>query len=149
MQTRPFNKTRTLVSAQAVATATATAYPTFPTGPTAGKVLYAGDMQGALIAGFRWTMADLAGFTAADAKIQTSDDGTTWEDLVSFPQQTVDGTKTVWLYDTDPRPLRFVRALIDMTGTPGTSTHTVKVFYAQLEARGSYAPPGMVDRHTG
>lgn len=143
------NKVRKLLDAQVVATATATGYPTFPAGPTAGKMLFAGDFMGADITGFEWELANLTTFTLADLTIEHSDDGSDWTTLAVFPQLGANGVKRVTLYETDPKPLRFLRALVDMTGTPGTSTHTVKVFFDQVGPRGAYAPPGMTDRHTG
>lgn len=139
-------KTRTIVDEEVVATATATAYPAFPTGPDAnGKVVFLGDMLGTFIAGFRW-FGTFSGFTDADCTIQTSNDGENWTTLKAFTQQSTSPfDTTIWLLDTDPRPLRFVRALIDMTGTPGTSTHSIEVHYQQVGPRGPMAD-GIPDR---
>lgn len=140
------SKTRRLVDDQVVATATATGYPTFPTGPDAnGVVKFAGDFLGARIVGARWTLTNLTTFTAADCTLETSEDGETWRTLKAFAQLTANGTLYLDLLDTDPHPQRFIRALIDMTGTPGTSTHRVDVFYDQVGPRGAYAPPGTPD----
>lgn len=140
------NKTRRVLDAQVVATATPTAYPTFPTGPTAGVVQFKGDMLGARIAGFTWNMTVLTTFTAADATVQTSDDGETWTTLKAFAQKTGTGSAKIDLLDTDPKPLRFVRLLVTMTGTPGTSTHTFDVHYNQVGPRGGLAD-GIPDRN--
>lgn len=140
-------KTRTLVDAQVVATATATGYPTFPTGPDSNnRVVFAGDFQGCRVGTARWT-GSMSGFTAADLTLQHSDDGENWTTLKAFTQQTGASWTDVEiaLLDTDPVPKAFLRALVDMTGTPGTSTHTVKVSYEQVGPRGHLAPPGYVD----
>lgn len=142
------NRKRTLVDAQVVTTATATGYPEFPTGPnTAGRVVFAGDLQGARIGTIRWS-GSMSGFTAADLTIQHSDDGVGWTTLKAMAQQTgaTWSDVEVALLDTDPVPKAYLRALVDMTGSPGTSTHTVEVDYAQIGPRGNLAPPGYVDR---
>lgn len=141
------NKTRTLVDAQVVATATATGYPTFPTGPDSNnRVVFAGDFQGARIGTVRWS-GSMSGFTAADLTLQHSSDGQNWTTLKAFTQQTGASWTDVEiaLLDTDPAPKAYIRALVDMTGTPGTSTHTVKVDYTQVGPRGHLAPPGYID----
>lgn len=139
-------KTRPLVTEQTLASATATPYPTFPDSPDAnGKVTFLGDMLGARIAGFRWH-GSFSGFTDAYCTIQTSNDGENWITLKAFTQQSASPfDTTIWLLDADPRPLRFVRALIDMTGTPGTSEHNVEAFYDQVGPRGPMAD-GIPDR---
>lgn len=141
------SKRRTLVNAQVKATAAAEAFPTFPTGPTNERVVFAGDFLGARIVAFEWS-GTFSGFTAADLTLQHSHDGETWHTLKAATQDTSSpvGPQMVYLLDTDPHPLRFVRALITMTGTPGTSTHTVYVHFDQIGPRGAYAPPGMIDR---
>lgn len=139
-------KTRVVFEGQTVATATATKYPTFPTGPTSGKVTFKGDMLNARVVGFTWAMSDLAGFTDADATVYTSDDGDTWRLVKAFTQKSVDGSETIWLLDTDPKLMRFVCLEVDMTGTPGTSTHKFEVHYDQRGPRGGYAD-GIRDRN--
>ena len=141
------NKTRTLVDEEVVETATATGYPTFPTGPdSSGRVVFAGDFTGCRIGTIRWA-ATFSGFTAADLTIQHSDDGENWTTLKAFTQAASSPVAAeIALLDTDPVPKNYVRGLIDMTGTPGTSTHTITVSYAQIGARGHLAPPGYVDR---
>lgn len=140
-------KQRDLVDSQVVATATATGYPAFPAGPDSdGVVAFAGDFRGCLIQAAVWVMANLTTFTDADCTLQTSHDGVAWHTLKVFTQKAADGTEKIDLLDTDPKALRFVRALIDMTGTPGTSTHDVEIHFVQLaQARGGYAD-GIPDR---
>lgn len=139
-------KARTLIDAQVVTTATATPYPAFPTGPTSGVVAFAGDFQNARIYGFKWD-GTFSNFTAADLTLQHSDDGVTWYTLKAATQVVSSPfSQYVPLLDTDPAPMRFIRGLVDMTGTPGTSTHTVVVEYEQVGSRGCYAPPGVADR---
>ena len=140
------NKTRVLLDAVVLASATASRLPTFPTGPTDGKVTYKGDMLGARIAGFTWAMTNLTTFTNADATIETSDDGEVWRTVKAFTQKSADGSETIWLLDTDPKVLRFIAVTLDMTGSPGTSTHTVKIHYNQIGPRGGYAD-GVRDRN--
>lgn len=139
-------KSRTIIDAEVVTTATATGYPTFPTGPnTSGKVVFAGDMQGARIAGFRWT-GSMSGFSAADLTVQRSPNGEDWFTLKAFTQQTgATWDVVIDLLDSDPKPYRFIRGLVDMTGTPGTSTHTLKAIYDQIGPRGPMAD-GIPDR---
>lgn len=143
------NKTRILVDALVLATADATASPGFPTGPDANRrVVFRGDMMGARIGSIRWH-GTFSGFTAADLTIQHSDTGEdgSWTTLKAATQVTSSPfDATLNLADTDPVPKRFLRALLDMTGTPGTSTHTVEINYAQDGPRGALAPPGFIDR---
>lgn len=138
------NKVRRLLDAEVVDSASLEAFPSFPSGPTSGKVTFIGDFLGARIAGFTWTMADLDTFTAADAVVQTSVDGTTWVTLKALTQKTANGTAYFGLLDTDPKPLRFIRLAVTMTGTPGTSSHTFDVHYSQFGPRGGMAD-GIVD----
>ena len=140
-------KTRTLINAQTLASATAAGYPEFPTGPDAnGRVVFAGDFIGARIGTIRWT-GTFSGFTAADLTIQHPDDGATWTTLKAFTQAASSPIAAeIALLDTDPTPKAYLRGLLDMTGTPGTSEHTVEVDYSQIAARGHLAPPGYVDR---
>ena len=145
------SKRRVLLDEEVVATAAATGYPSMPTGPDAdGRVLFAGDFRGARIVSFEWLLSVLDTFTAADLTIQHSSDGINWFTLKAFTQKTAIDTGTlptiIYLLDSDPKPLPFIRALVDMTGAPGTSTHSVWVNYDQLGPRGPYAPPGMIDR---
>lgn len=139
-------KTRPIVIAQVLASATATPYPAFPSGPTNGIVQFLGDFRGALIVSAVWKMANLTTFTAADCKVQTSEDGVVWHDIKAFTQKAADGTEKIDFEDTDPNFMRLVRVLIDMTGSPGTSTHDVEIQYVQLaQARGGLAD-GIPDR---
>jgi hypothetical protein len=141
-------KRRKIVDALVKATAAAQASPAFPTGPDAnGRVVFLGDLQGARIGSFEWS-GTFSGFTAADCTIQHSSDGTNWYTLKAFAQQASSPfvAAAIALLDTDPVPMRYVRALITMTGTPGTSMHTVTANFEQVSARGPLAPPGYVDR---
>lgn len=141
-------KTRTIIDAQVKATAAAEGFPTFPTGPNAsGYVVFAGDLGGARISGFRWT-GSFTGFTAADLTVQHSDDGENWYTLKAFTQDAAGPGIDAFLplLDTDPVPMTYIRGLVTMTGTPGTSTHTLKAEYEQIGPRGHLAPPGYVDR---
>jgi hypothetical protein len=134
---------------QVLASATATAYPTFPTGPTDGVVLFAGDMKGADVVGAIWNMTVLTTFTAADATLQVSEDGTTWETYKAFTQKSAIGSELIEFdQETDGNAPRYWRVLLDMTGTPGTSTHIVKLLFRQVGPRGEYAPPGKLDRNS-
>ena len=142
------NKTRALATDEVLESADPAAYPTFPTGPDAnGRVVFAGDLMGARIGSIRWK-GSMSGFTAADLTIQHSDDGTAWHTLKAFTQVTSSpwDVEVTPLEGTDPQAKRFLRALLDMTGTPGTSTHTVEVHFSQDGPRGALAPPGFVDR---
>lgn len=138
-------KTRTLVNAQTVTTATATPYPTFPTGPTNGVVVYAGDFQGCRVGAARLTLSGLTTFTALDVTLESSEDGAAWRPLKAFAQLTGDGVAEISILDTDPKCLRFIRALVDFTGTPGSGVVTVLIHYDQVGPRGAYAPPGEPD----
>ncbi len=140
-------KTRTLLDAVVKATAAAEGLPAFPTGPnSSGRVVFAGDLGGARIGTIIWT-GTFSGFTAADLTIQHSDDGATWTTLKAFTQAVASPVAAeIALLDTDPVPKPYIRGLLTMTGTPGTSTHTIKVNYEQMEPRGHLAPPGYVDR---
>ena len=137
-------KVRTLLDAQVVATATATGYPAFPTTVQNFK----GDFTGAIIKAFTWSMSVLTTFSAADCTIQTSADGVIWRTLKALTQKTGTDTGVEEGLDehTDEKASRYLRALIDMTGTPGTSTHTLKVHYKQCGAHGSLWPP-QTDKH--
>lgn len=141
-------KTRTIIDAAVKATAAAEGLPAFPTGPDAnGRVVFAGDLSGARISGFRWT-GTFTGFTAADLTVQHSDDGENWYDLKAFTQDSSGPAIDQYLplLDTDPAPMAYIRGKVTMTGTPGTSTHTLKAEYEQVGPRGHLAPPGYVDR---
>lgn len=141
-------KTRTLFSGQVKTTAAAEAFPAFPTGPdSTGHVVFAGDLGGARIAGFLWS-GTFSGFTAADLTIEHSNDGVTWVTLKAFTQDVASpiGPAFLPLLDTDPVPMPYIRGLVTMTGTPGTSTHTLTAEYEQIGPRGHLAPPGYVDR---
>ena len=140
-------KTRTIIDAAVKATAAAEGLPAFPTGPnSSGRVVFAGDLQGARIGTLRWT-GTFSGFTAADLTVQHSDDGENWTTLKAFTQAVASPVAAeIALLDTDPVPKAYVRGLVTMTGTPGTSTHTLKASYEQIEPRGNLAPPGWVDR---
>lgn len=132
---------------QVVATATATPYPAFPTGPDAnGRVVFAGDMSGAKVAGVRWDMSVLTTFTAADCAIQVSPNGVDWETYVTMTQKSAVGSEELYfdMTNNDASP-KFWRALIDMTGTPGTSSHVVELMYSQCGPVGPLAPPGRID----
>lgn len=143
-------KRRTLCneSGITIAAATPTAYPTFPSGPdSSGIVLYAGDMAGSRVIAATLSVSDLTGYTALDATLQTSADGTTWRTLKAFAQVTAAAqVKELEFLDTDPKALRFFRLLVTMTGSPGTTAFTCYLHYDQVGARGAYAPPGMIDR---
>lgn len=138
-------KARPMVPVTVIATATATPLPVFPLGPTAGVMAFKGDFRGASIAGFSWDMSILTTFTAGDLTIQTSEDGATWRTLKAFSQKTGIGATYLPLLDTDPKPLRYIRGLFDMTGTPGTSSHALVVHYSQVSAPGSLAYAGTAD----
>jgi len=134
------SKNRLLLDAEVVIVATPEGLPVFPTGPDANNVVqFKGDFRGAHIVGFRWDLSVLTTFTAADLTIETSQDGVNWSTLLAFIQKTGVGDESISLLDTDPRPRRFLRGLVDMTGTPGTSTHTLEVLYNQFGPRGDLA----------
>ena len=141
------NKSRLLLDAFELETATATPAPAFPTGPDAnGRVVFAGDFMGCRIGSIRW-FGTFSGFTAADLTVQHSDDGENWTTLKAFTQVTSSPfNASISLLVSDPVPKRFLRALLDMTGTPGSSVHSIEVSFAQEGARGSLAPPGYIDR---
>jgi hypothetical protein len=139
-------------STQTLASATATQYPSFPTGPNSdGVVVFAGDMKGAEVIGARWDMSTLTTFTAADAKLQISPNGSDWTDVDGgvFTQKSAIGSETIIFDDADePGASRFWRVELDMTGTPGTSEHFVELLYKQVGCKGKMAPPGYVDKNS-
>jgi len=131
-----------------LASATPTNYPgTFPPAPNAsGRAVFEGDMQGAKIVGARWDMSVMTTFTAADCKLQTSPNGVDWADVDGggFTQKAGVGSEEIYfdIAADDVGSGRFWRAEIDMTGTPGTSSHLVELLYVQKAGRGNLAPPG-------
>lgn len=122
--------------------------PTFPSGPTAGVISFAGDMKGADIVGFQFTCGALTTITALDATIQHSPDGTNWSTLKALTQATGASVTHADLDDGDPEPFRYLRVLFAATGTYGSAAGVkVEVIYSQCRPKGEYAPPGKVDQN--
>jgi hypothetical protein len=140
-----YSKTRELVPATAVTVDGA--LPAFPSGPTSGVVKFAGAMRNTKIGSARATLSNLTVFSAVDIKLQTSADGAVWSDVGNgaFTQLTADGTTRLDITD-DTAFERFVRAYIDLTGTPGTATVKVELYYMQCGPRDELSPPGLKDR---
>ena len=122
-------------------------YPAFPDG-SSSPVVFAGDLTGAQIAGFEFENGALTTVTALDATIQHSDDGANWYTLKALTQATAAAKTYTELDDTDPKPMKYLRALMAATGSYGSiATVKVSVKYNQCGAKGPLAPPGYTDKN--
>ena len=137
------NKSRTLYEATLTADA---AHPSFPDG-SSSPVVFAGDLKGALIAGFEFEVGALTTITALDANIEHSDDGVNWYVLKALTQSSGSSKTYTELDDTDPKPMRYLRVDFTATGSYGSAADVkVSVKFNQVGAKGSFAPPGYTDR---
>ena len=140
------NKVRTLHSTTSLE-ADANA-PTFPTGPTAGVMKFAGDFKGADIKGFEFTCGALDTITALDATIEHSHDGTNWHTLKALTQATGASVTQADLDDGDPEPFRYLRVAYAATGVYGSAASVAtKVLFSQPRPRGLLAGPGRIDQN--
>jgi hypothetical protein len=107
--------------------------------------VHAGDMQGCFIGRIEVVVGTFSG-TSITATFETSHDGITWTPWFSTAALTAAGTTVKLAEDDFESPARFVRVSWANAGS-GTAPVTVRLFYAQVGPRGSYAPPGMTDRY--
>ena len=142
-----YDKVRTLVDGTSV-TATIN-LPSFPIGPDSnGFVSFAGAMGQVKIGGFDIAVASFTGLDSIDAKIQHSDDGSTWTDVdatnLAFTQATGNTTEQLDVPD-DTFFKQYIRVAFTVVGS-GSAAVTVRVFYAQCGLRDRLAPPGTRDK---
>jgi hypothetical protein len=136
-------KRRVLAAAVAVATGTLGPFPAaFSAAPL---VAHAGDMQGTFIGSIEVVTASLTG-TSITATFEHSHDGTSWTTWFTGSAITTSTTTRYFAEDDFECPKRFVRVTFTNAGS-GAATVTVTLHYAQVSARGSYAPPGIPDRY--
>lgn len=122
--------------------------PAFPSGPNAdGRVVFAGDMTGALISGMEWVISGTFDLTSLNGKLQTSDDGVTWHDVdgAAFTAASAVGSEYVELDPDSTQFKRYVRVALT-AGAAGTTTNVeVALLFQQCAARGVLSPPGKYD----
>jgi hypothetical protein len=140
-----FNKTRVLVNKSVTATENE---PDFPTGPnSSGRMVFAGDLTGAKIGLFTWVVTSFTGLTSIDAKIQHSDDGSTWYDVTNLAfTQATGNTSAAKQVPADTQFMRYIRVVLTVVGT-GSATVKVYCHFNQCHAKGNLAPPGYIDRN--
>lgn len=108
------------------------------------RTMHEGDFQGATIGAIEITVAGFSG-TSITPVFETSHDGITWTLWVTgFGALGAAGVTTKYAEDDFESPKRFVRATWTVIAA-GAGTVTVRIRYAQITARGAYAPPGLVD----
>lgn len=142
------DKTRVLVNAVLVngTQNTPTGFTTAATTAGDSRTKHEGDFQGCFLGAIEIVVTGFSG-TSITPTFETSEDGITWVTWTTgFAALTAAGTTTKYAEDDFESPKRFVRIAWVVAGA-GAGTVTVKIRYAQVGARGAYAPPGLVDSH--
>lgn len=142
-------KTRVLISAVTVADGALGPFPAgFTTAATTAgdsRTSHTGDFDGCYIAAVELVVASHGG-TSITPTFETSHDGITWTTWFAVAAITGNGTTTKYAEDDFESPKRFIRTSW-ANAAAGTGVVTINIRYAQVGARGAYAPPGLVDSH--